>query len=107
MNRHLASIAELAKRKEVAVLFTSQVRAVLEDKIIRKKQSIEPVAARLITFWSEIILCLRSTRNPAIKRAELMKTPQSESVSSYCLLELTDSGLQDSSSIFDSLFKIY
>ncbi|MBL7118861.1 hypothetical protein ISS96_02485 [Candidatus Bathyarchaeota archaeon] len=98
MNRHLASLAELAKGKGIAVLLTSQVRAVFEDKRIHKKQSIEPVAARLLNFWSEIILCLRSTRYPAIKRAELMKVHQSGSVSSYCLLELADSGLQDSPS---------
>ncbi len=98
LNRQLASLAEVAKEKEIAVLLTSQVRTVFKDSRAHKKQSVEPVAARLLIFWSDLILCLRSTRNPVIKRAELVRARGLKSVSSYCLLELGDSGIGDSSS---------
>jgi len=97
MNRQLASLVEVAKGKGIAVLLTSQVRSVLEEERNRTGRSIEPVAARLLRFWSDIILCLKSTNNPTTKKAELMKTRQLKSKSSYCLLELTDNGIQDSS----------
>jgi len=96
MNRQLASLTETAKAKGIAVLLTSQVRSVLEDKQTHGRQPIEPVAARLLEFWPDLILCLRSTNNPSIKRADLMKPRHLGSVPSSCLLKLTDSGIQGS-----------
>jgi len=96
MNRQLASLVEVAREKEITVLLTSQVRSVFEDNETYNKQSIEPVAARLLGFWSDLILRLRSTSNPTIKRAELMKPHQFKSASSSCLLKLTNSGMRGS-----------
>ena len=97
MNRQLASLAEIAKSKEVAVLLTSQVRSVFEDKKSCGHRSIEPVAARLLGFWPDLILYLSSTNNPSIKKAELTKSCQLSPGSSSCLLKLTDRGIQGSS----------
>ena len=94
MNRQLASLAETAKTKEIAVLLTSQVRSVFEEKETYGRQSIEPVAARLLGFWPDLILCLRSTNNSSIRKAELMKPRQLGLASYSCLLRLTDSGIQ-------------
>jgi len=96
MNRQLALLAETAKAKGIAVLLTSQVRSVFEEKETYGRQSIEPVAARLLGFWPDLILCLSSTNDSSIKKAELVKPRQLGSASS-CLLKLTDNGIQGSS----------
>ena len=98
MNRQLAYLAEISRRKGIAILLTSQVRSILEEERTKKKRSIEPVAARLLGFWSDLILCLRSTRSPTIKEAELLKPQESESASS-CLIQLTGKGIEDTTMI--------
>jgi DNA repair and recombination protein RadB len=98
MNRQLAYLAEIARGKEIAVLLTSQVRSILEEEGTRNKGLIEPVATRLLGFWSDLILFLRSTSRPTIKRAELLK-PQGSTSASSCLLQLTGNGIEDASGI--------
>jgi DNA repair and recombination protein RadB len=98
MNRQLAYLTEIARRKEIAMLLTSQVRSILEEEGSRKKGLIEPVAARLLGFWSDLILCLRSTRSPTIKEAELLK-PQGSTPTSSCLVQLTGKGIEDAAGI--------
>ena len=106
MNMQLAMLAEVAKREEIAVLITSQVRSVLEERQVLGKRSIEPVAARLLGFWPDLILHFGPTDNPRTKRVELTKSPYIKPSSSHCLLELTDSGIQDQSNL-GSLTKTY
>jgi len=95
MNRQLAYLLELAREKGVATILTSQVRSNLESENTGEEESIEPLAARLLGFWSDSILCLKPTGIPSIKRAELLSPHQLEDVSDFCLLELTDKGIQD------------
>ncbi|RLE50723.1 MAG: hypothetical protein DRJ31_00060 [Candidatus Methanomethylicota archaeon] len=53
LNRQLATLLSLAKEKSVAVVVTSQVRAILD-----KKGEIEPVANKLLTYWSKLVIKL-------------------------------------------------
>jgi len=96
MNRHLAYLAEIARGRRIAILLTSQVRTVFEDRNSRKKGMIEPVAARLLSFWSDSIVCFRFTSTPTIRQVELMKPRKAKSDYS-CFLRLTDSGIEEAS----------
>lgn len=67
LNYQLARLAQLAKERNSAILLLSQVHGIFREP------TIEPVAARLLTFWSDLILRLRSTVKPQVKEAILEK----------------------------------
>jgi RecA/RadA recombinase len=88
LNRQLAVLAQTVKLTNIAVLLTSQVHSVLGELPV----NIEPVATRVLKFWSQTIISLKPTRDPCIMEAILEKTPQkSRSIAS--LLRIGESGI--------------
>jgi DNA repair protein RadB len=87
LNRDLGFLAETAKAKRAAVLVTGQVRSILGDP-----PQVEPVAHRLLRYWSETVLKLESTSIQAVRQATLEKpTDEPKSVR----FRLADSGLEE------------
>jgi DNA repair protein RadB len=72
LNRQLAVLAQNAKINKIAVLITSQVHSVLDEVPV----SVEPVATRVLKFWSSAIIALRPTENSQIVEMTLEKTPR-------------------------------
>ncbi len=64
LGRHLASLAQLARTKKIAVIITSQVHSTFNEGFVET----EPVATRVLTFWSDTVLNLKATsQNNAVK----------------------------------------
>jgi len=55
LGRQLACLAQIAKTRKVAMLITSQVRNVFLEGFV----TIEPVATRVLRFWSDTVLNLK------------------------------------------------
>jgi len=69
LGRQLACLAQVAKTKKVAVLLTSQVRSVFMNGFVE----IEPVATRVLRFWSDTVLNLKPTSQGNTLKAVLEK----------------------------------
>jgi len=69
LNRQVASLAQTAKTHEVAVLLLSQVHGVFTPE----QPEIEPLAARILKFWSDIVLRLAPTGRAGVIQASLKK----------------------------------
>jgi RecA/RadA recombinase len=82
LNRQLASLAQIARLRRIAVLLTSQVRTAFEDS----HASIEPVASRVLKFWADTIINLKLAENPRVIRAILEK-PKTQNPSCYLRIE--------------------
>lgn len=91
LNRQMAYLAELASMKPVAMLLTSQVHA----HPSRDEYQIEPVAKRILTYWSEVVLRLTSTANSAIKKAQLERYPSPNTSNTSCVFKITERGLEE------------
>lgn len=86
LNRQVAFLAQIAKTHKVAALITSQVRSVfLEEQV-----GVEPVATRVLKFWSDIVLNLKPTGQTRVIKVLLEKHPERKrSVSCYVKIEGT------------------
>ncbi len=73
LNRQLGYLSEISKTTESTLLLTGQVRSILDT------QQIEPVAQRLLRYWSETILKLEKTTQPSNRQAILEKPNHSKS----------------------------
>ncbi|MEM2971853.1 MAG: ATPase domain-containing protein [Candidatus Bathyarchaeia archaeon] len=93
LNRQMALLAQLAKTRKMAVLVTSQVRNVLNEKPV----SIEPVATRVLKFWADTILFMKPTENPRIIKAILEKTPKPTGKAEplTCNLKIEENGIRE------------
>ncbi|MEM1530934.1 MAG: ATPase domain-containing protein [Candidatus Bathyarchaeia archaeon] len=65
INRQAAMLSHIAKRFQIPVLITSQVRSVLTDV----EALIEPVASRVLRYWSTAIVGLYRTSRHGVVRA--------------------------------------
>ncbi len=90
LNRQLAYLAELAAVRHVAILLTSQVHGLP----FRVGHQIEPVARRILTYWSGAILRLVSTADPGVKTAMLERHSSPNVPLTSCLLRITEKGLE-------------
>jgi DNA repair protein RadB len=72
LNRQIACLAQLTRRHEIATLITGQVRSVPNDDHVE----VEPVASRVLRFWSDVIISLERIGNDRIIRAKLEKHPK-------------------------------
>jgi len=88
LNRQLASLAQVAKLRRMAVQVTSQVRASFDRDCI----GVEPVASRVLKFWADKVISLKPTENTHVIRACLEK-PSFKS--SFCYLKINESGIAD------------
>jgi RecA/RadA recombinase len=91
LNRQLAYLAELASVRPVVILLTNQVHALPS----REGYHMEPVAKRVLTYWSEVILRLTLTANPKIKKAQLERFPSANMSGASSLFRITDRGLEE------------
>jgi len=90
LNRHVAFLAQIAKTRKVATLITSQVRSVfLEEQV-----SMEPVATRVLKFWSDVVLNLKQTGQTRVIKALLEKHPERKR-SASCYVRIERTGIRD------------
>lgn len=90
LNRQIACLAQAAITHEIAVLITSQVRSIFTEDSIR----VEPVATRVLKFWSEVVLDFRHTSQTRIMRVTLEKNPKYKKVAT-CHLAIKGTGISD------------
>lgn len=88
LNRQIASLVELARSENIAVLLLSQVHAIPNKGIVK------PVAHRLLEFWSDTVLMLEQTPKPLVKEARLLKH-KGRRRKARCLFKLTERGIED------------
>ena len=69
LNRQLGSLKETALTIGVVVLLTGQVRSVLNSPI----PAVEPVAQRLLRYWSDTVIRIESTATQTVKQATVEK----------------------------------
>jgi DNA repair protein RadB len=67
LNRQLGYLSELAKTSGACFILTGQVRSVLDTSYV------EPVAPRLLSYWSQTILRLEKTPTPSLRQVVLEK----------------------------------
>ncbi|MFQ6085335.1 MAG: ATPase domain-containing protein [Candidatus Bathyarchaeia archaeon] len=87
LNRQLALMKETALQKGVAFLLTAQVHATLDE------DEIEPVANRILRYWSDVVLRLEKTPTMGVRRARLEKLMNREQRKS-CYFRMTERGIQ-------------
>ena len=86
LNRQVACLAQIAKTHGVATLITSQVRSVFAEG----GESVEPVATRVLKFWSDVVVELKKTGQTRVIKAVLKKHPERKRpVSCYLRIERT------------------
>lgn len=88
LNRQLGFLSETAKTRGAAVLLVGQVHSVLGSET----PQVEPVAQRLLRYWSDTVLKLESTQTPGIREALLEKPEGAEKA---CRFRLSDAGVED------------
>jgi RecA/RadA recombinase len=72
LNRQLGYLTEIAKITGSTMLLTGQVRSIMDTQLV------EPVAPRLLRYWSETILRLEKTAQPGNRLAILEKPEESK-----------------------------
>ncbi|MFQ6054114.1 MAG: ATPase domain-containing protein [Candidatus Bathyarchaeia archaeon] len=87
LNRQLGFLSETAKTRDAAVLLVGQVHSIPGET-----PQVEPVAQRLLRYWSETVLRLEATPTPGMRQAVLEK-PGGEQRA--CRFILSDAGLTD------------
>ena len=91
LNRQMASLAEITKTKKVASLITSQVRSVFHR---RQDESVEPVATRVLKFWADTVISLRSTARMTLVRATVERNKDKKPAKPV-FLKIQRNGLQN------------
>lgn len=90
LNRQMACLAQIVKTRKVVGLVTSQVRSVF----MAREVDFEPVARRVLKFWSNIVIDLKLTSQSGVIKAVLEKHPQRLRPQS-CLLRIVEEGIKD------------
>jgi DNA repair protein RadB len=88
LGRQLACLAQVAKTKKVAVLLTSQVRSTF----IEGSGEMEPVATRVLRFWSDTVLNLKPTSQRNAVNAVLEKHSERKCPVN-CYLSIEEAGI--------------
>jgi len=89
LNRQVAALAQIAKSHRLVVLLTSQVRSLF---IPKESSAVVPVAARVLKFWSDIVIGLDLTMQRGVVTATVKK-PKEQSFS--CRLVIEEDGIHD------------
>lgn len=90
LNRQFAYLAELALRRELAILVTGHVHAKPDAD-----SRVEPISRRLLMHWPEVILRLSRTRRGGLNVAFLEKHFNSEFPPRACFYRITEEGLTE------------
>ncbi|MFB0557621.1 MAG: hypothetical protein ACETVY_00755 [Candidatus Bathyarchaeia archaeon] len=69
LNRQLGFLSETAKAKDAAVIVIGQVHAIMNSET----PQVEPVAKRLLEYWSDCVLKLEMTPISGVRQAVLEK----------------------------------
>ncbi len=88
LNRHLGLLKEIAATTRTAVMMTGQVRSVFDSPI----PAVEPVAQRLLRYWSDKVIKVENTPTPGVKQAAVEKPPEMRGASRF---RITQGGLED------------
>jgi DNA repair protein RadB len=88
LNRQLGFLSETAKARDSAILVTGQVHSILD----RDPPEVEPVATRLMGYWSDTILKLEATSIQGVRQA-ILETPGEERRS--CRFKLGEAGIEE------------
>jgi len=72
LNRQLGHLKEMALTRGIVLLLTGQVRSVLDTPT----PQVEPVAQRLLRFWSDTILRMETTPRQGVRRV-IVEKPES------------------------------
>ena len=86
LNRELGYLSEVAKTKNAAVIIVGQVHSVMDSDF----QAVEPVANRLLRYWSDVILKLETTTVIGVRQA-LLEKPDGGA----CRFKLSDIGITE------------
>ena len=86
LNRELGYLSEVAKTKDAAVIIVGQVHSVMDSDF----QAVEPVANRLLRYWSDVILKLETTTVIGVRQA-LLEKPDGGA----CRFKLSDIGITE------------
>lgn len=89
LNRQLAYFSNIAKEGGVATLLLSQVRSLMMDS-----PEVEPVANRLLRFWSNNIVQLRATPMVGVKEA-VLELRMRRKVQKKCHFRTGEAGIED------------
>lgn len=92
LNRQLAYLAQLAKTRKIAVLLTSQVHSVISEAQV---EEVEPIATRVLKFWSSAVVRLKQTPGVGVREAVLEKFLGVKRPHARCYFKLTEAGIQD------------
>jgi len=90
LGRQLACLAQIAKTRRVATLITSQVRNVFLEGFV----TIEPVATRVLRFWSDTVLNLKPADHRNTLKAVLEKHAH-HTCPVNCYLSIEENGICD------------
>ena len=87
LNRQLGFLSEAAKTKGAAILILGQVHSILGAD----PSQVEPVARRLLTYWSDVVLRLEPTSIKSVRQAAVEK-PEA---SGTCRFRLGEEGIKE------------
>ena len=90
LSRQVACLAQIAKTHKVAAIMISQVRSVFDAEQV----SVEPVATRVLKFWSDVMLNLKRAAQTRVIRAVLERCPKYKHPLS-CYLTIGGTGIRD------------
>jgi len=90
LNRQVACLAQIAKTRKVAILITSQVRSIFKEG----QDGVEPVATRVLMFWSDVVIKLKRTGQTHVIRAFLERDTEGKR-STSCYLKVENTGVQE------------
>jgi DNA repair protein RadB len=88
LNRQLGSLKETALTIGVPVLLTGQVRSVIDSPV----PTVEPVAQRLLRYWSDTVIRIENTATQGVKQATIEKP---ESLRGATRFTITQTGVGD------------
>jgi len=90
LNRQVACLAQIAKTRRVATLITGQVRGIL----VEGEGSVEPVATRVLKFWSDVVINLKNTGQTRVIKAVLEKCLGRKRPASF-YLKIEETGIHE------------
>lgn len=91
LNRQIAYLVQTVKKHNIIVLLISQVRSVFQGN----DRKMEPVAKRVLKFWSQNILNLKKHEKSVIREALVEKHFEARRVGSRYYFMLDKAGLVD------------
>ena len=90
LNRQVAILAQIARAHKIAALITSQVRSIF----VKGQVGVEPVATRVLKFWSDVVLNLKHTGQTRVIKALLEKHLERKRPMS-CYVKIEKTGIHD------------